>query len=593
VLEMNMEFDPEVFNLRSDHKRPDKYVLPRALRRTVPEGIDKTGTLQQPLDEAAVRAELEWLLDEGDVECVAVAFMNSYLDERHERAVEEIVADVAGDDVPVSFSVDVLPEIGLYDRATATVVDASLKPVLSDYLGDLNQRLRQEEYAGPLLIMMGNGGVSAYDVVQEEPITSVNSGPAAAAVGTAELARAAGVPDIISMDMGGTSTDVCLIQDATPPVTTENDVGGTPIPTSMVDVSTIGAGGGSVAWLDERGVLQVGPKSAGADPGPICYDQGGERPTVTDANLLLGYINPEYFLGGEAALNFERARDGIEQTLGDPLGLSPEEVAAGVYGLANEQIYNQIRQVSVQRGRDPREFTLVAIGGASPIHAGIVADRLDTDVLVPTNAGTLGAYGLLRSDIRHDFVRSINPQPLAPGLLDTVEEAYEVLKTDARETLREERVQDGDWRFERTLETRYQGQVHQITIPVPDGPIEDVSALADRHHRKHESLFSFRDQESPIEVLSARLTAVAPTPGVPTGRGGRGNAPADAHKGTRDVAFGADAAFQEADIYDGSTPVDGRVYGPAVIEAAYTTVVVPPSFVATSDENGNYHLTTS
>ncbi|PSQ17536.1 hypothetical protein BRD00_07490 [Halobacteriales archaeon QS_8_69_26] len=590
VIELNMERDPDIYDLWSDHKDPGRTVIERSLRRPVPERVDDEGRVREELDESDVTRAVDRLVDEG-AECVAVAFMNSYLDDRHERAAERVLAD-REDVAAVSVSTAVFPQIGLYDRITTTVIDASLKPVLREYLGDLESSLRDAGFDGTFLIMKGNGGVSLPEVLAEEPVLSVNSGPAAATVGNAATAGVAGFEDIISVDMGGTSTDVCLITEGTPLVTTDNSVGTKRVPVSMVDINTIGAGGGSIAWLDGREVLQIGPKSAGADPGPICYGQGGDRPTVTDANLLLGYLNPEFFLGGETSLDVEAARRGIRERLADPLGIDVEEACAGVVELMNEQLINQIRQVSIQRGYDPREFALVTVGGAGPLHVGPLARRFETTAIVPETAGTLSASGLLQSDIKHNFVRSFPPEPLSGAVLERVKEAFEEMEAEARETLREEDTPEESWSFERTVSTRYEGQVHYVDVEVPPEveKLTDVGTIEDYHHEQHEKLYTFCDEESAVEVVNIRLTAVAETEKPRLAGTGGGVDPAEAVKDHRDVYFPARGEFVRTPIYDGRHDVQGDFEGPGVVEFPHTTLVVPPAFDASVDRRGNYVL---
>jgi len=582
VVELNMSRDDDIYDLRSEHKKQAPF-LRRYLRRTVSERVDRTGEVTTTVERSEVEAEIDRLLDEG-VESVAVALMNSYLNEANERAVAEIVSE--RDEVDAySRSTDLASKMSLYDRSLLAVVDASLKPVLREYVDDLAGQLAENGFTGVFLIMKSNGGVSKPEVLKRKPVLSLNSGPAAAVVGNATTAEVAGFLGIISMDMGGTSTDVSLIQNGSPPVTTENEVGDTQVPIPMVDINTIGAGGGSIAWLDDRDVLRIGPKSAGAMPGPICYGLGGTRPTVTDANLVLGYLNPDSFLGGEMSLDVNDARQGIEEHVAEPLDLSLEEACAGIYRITNEQIVSQIRQVSIQRGHDPRDFVLVSVGGAGPVHAGAVAEEFDATVLIPEAAGTLSAYGLLQSDVKHNFVQSMSARTLSSETLSEVGDVYDDLRDEATTTLADEGIPRERWQFERRMSTRYKGQVHHVDIEVPIAELT-VDGITERHHEKHESLYTFKDRDSEIEIVDLQLTATARTEKPSISPVDEGVVPADAVKERREAYFSE--GFEQATIYDGDARIRGSFEGPAIVEFSHTTVVVPPRFTVNVDERGNY-----
>jgi N-methylhydantoinase A len=582
VVELNMDRDDDIYDLRSDHKRKPPF-LRRYLRRTVSERVDRTGETTNAVDRSEVESEIDRLLDAG-IESVAIALMNSYLNDGNERLIAEIVAE--RDDVEAySRSTNLTSKMSLYDRSLLAVVDASLKPVLRDYVDDLVGQLSEGGFACVFLIMKSNGGVSKPEVLKRKPVLSLSSGPAAAVVGNAVNAEVAGFTDIISMDMGGTSTDVSLIQNGDPPVTTENEVGNTQVPIPMVDINTIGAGGGSIAWLDDRDVLRIGPKSAGAMPGPICYGRGGTRPTVTDANLVLGYLNPGSFLGGGMNLDVEDARQGIEERVAEPLDLPVEEACAGIYRITNENIVSQIRQVSIQRGHDPRDFVLVSVGGAGPVHAGAVAEEFDGTVLVPEAAGTLSAYGLLQSDVKHNFVQSMSARTLSSEALSDVDGVYDELREEAATTLGDEGIPRDRWHFERRMSTRYKGQVHYVDIDVPSDDLT-VDEITERHHETHKSLYTFEDRDSGIEIVDLQLTAIARTEKPSIGSAAEGVDPADAIKERRQAYFGD--GFEQTTIYDGDARIRGSFEGPAIVEFSHTTIVVPPAFDVYVDEKGNY-----
>ncbi|MFB6194644.1 MAG: hydantoinase/oxoprolinase family protein [Haloplanus sp.] len=581
VLERNMESSSNVYDLR---REPSLALVPRYLRRGVPERIDSDGTVLEPLDVDAADGVVDDLVAEG-ASAVAVALMSAYAEDAHERTLAERVAE-REDVAAVSASTDVYRTVGLYDRSVAALVDASLKPVVREYLETVESELRAAGFEGTLLLMQGNGGVTSAAVIADQPITSVNSGPAAGAVSAAYHAEQAGVSRVISFEMGGTSSDVCLVPEGDPLVSTDNLVGETPIPVPMVDVNTIGAGGGSVAWVDDRGVLQVGPTSAGSDPGPACYGRGGDDPTVTDANLALGYLNPDYFLGGAMALDGEAAREAIANGIADPLGVSVEEAAVGVRRVANEDIVNQIRQVSIERGYDPREFVLVAGGGAGPVHAATVAGRFDATAIVPRAAGTFSSLGLLEADVRHEFSRSVL-EPVSPGALETARSRFGEMERAARETLAGEGADGSMHAYQWQLETRYDGQVHELTIPVESD--DDAAAVERRHHDHHAERYDFADESATVEAVTARLTAYARTDGLSEASVDERVPAPEALKTRRSVHFTETEERVETPIYDGSRPIES-IEGPGIVEFEHTTLPIPPGFEARTDPYGNYVL---
>lgn len=581
VLERNMESSSNVYDVR---REPSMAPVPRYLRRTVSERIDCDGRVLESLDESDADRIVDELLQE-DAEAIAIALMSAYAEDRHEETLATRIAE-REDVAAVSASTDVYRTIGLYDRSIAALVDASLKPIVREYLDTIEAELQAAGFDGTLLIMQGNGGVTSAEVVADKPITSVNSGPAAGAVSAAFYADQTEDHQVISFEMGGTSSDVCLVPDGEPLVGADNEVGDTPIPVPMVDVNTIGAGGGSMAWIDDRGVIQVGPESAGSDPGPICYGRGGDTPTVTDVNLVLGYLNPDYFLGGKMGLDLEAARAGVEDTLADPLNVSVEQAAIGVREVANENIVTQIRQVSIKRGYDPREFVLVAAGGAGPVHAATIANRFDTTAIVPRTAGTYSTTGLLHADVKHEFSRSIF-EPLTSESMRTIRNAYDEMEESARETLAAEGTDETSRYYRWQLETRYDGQVHELTLPVSRD--DDIEAIEQRHHEQHAHRYDFADESATVEVVTARLTGYARTEGLRQESIDEQVTASSAVKSHRPVYFSGDGSPVDTPIYDGSRAI-ATVEGPAIIEFEHTTLPIPPGIVSRSDPYGNYVL---
>src|SRR5215468_10995683 len=384
--------------------RPPEPLVPRPLRLEVRERIDARGQVLVPLDPAEVRDRVRQLIDDG-VRAIAVIFLHAYANGAHEAAVKALVTR----DFPrcsVSISSEISPELREYERASTTVVNASLQPVVADYVAALDQRVRARGIRAPLRLMQSNGGVMPAERAASRPVHLVVSGPVGGVVGGMAVARAAGFGRAITLDVGGTSCDICLVEGA-PRLVSQKEVAGNPIRVPMFDVHVIGAGGGSQAWLDDGGALRVGPRSAGAEPGPACYARGGTEPTVTDANLVLGRLDPEYFLGGAMPLDVASARRAIEAQVARPLGLSVEAAAAGILRVVNATMAENIKVVSVKRGFDPRNFALVAFGGAGPTHAGaLMGELMVPAVLVPHEPGTLSALGLLTTDVRRDYVRT-------------------------------------------------------------------------------------------------------------------------------------------------------------------------------------------
>lgn len=582
VLERNMSSSSDVYDLR---REPSLALLPRYLRRGIPERVGSDGEVLEPLNVAEADRVIDELVDDG-VEAIAVSLLSAYANDEHERQLRDRL-NAREELSAMSVSTEINQKVGLYDRSVATIVDASLKPAVREYLRTLESDLRTAGFSGTLLIMQGNGGVTSADLIADQPIMSVNSGPAAGAVSAAYHADLAGFSQVISFEMGGTSSDVCLVPDGEPLVSTDNEVGETPIPLPIVDINTIGAGGGSIAWIDDRNVLQVGPRSAGSDPGPACYGLGGEAPTVTDANLVLGYLNPDYFLGGTMTLDSERARDAIERRIADPLGVSIEKAARGIRKLANENIGNQIRKVSIERGYDPREFVLVAGGGAGPVHVAAIANQYGTRAFVPRVAGTFSSLGLLESDIKHDFTRSVL-EPMSDGLMKTIEGRFDEMERTAAKTLANEGNVDSSRSFQYHLDTRYDGQVHELSIPVSEA--DSPEAIERRHHRQHASRYGFADEDGTIEVVNARLTAYVRTGSVGQQPYENGVPSESAIKGYRSVYFTEVDERVEATIYDGTTPIRDSIVGPAVVEFEHTTLPIPSTFESRTDSYGNYIL---
>ncbi|KQX66667.1 hydantoinase/oxoprolinase family protein [Angustibacter sp. Root456] len=572
-------------------------IVPADRVRTVRGRLAVDGSEVRPFDEAEAVAAARFFKDAG-ITTIGVCFLHSYANPVHEVAMREVLRREHPDAV-VSISSEVLREYREYERSITTLVDAAVKPNIRRYVENIGRRLADYATAAegprdvPFYVMKSNGGVLSAAEVVHQPITTVLSGPAAGALGAAVVARAAGVDRVLTCDGGGTSTDVTVVVDGRPALTTEGSVGAYPSKIPMIDVVTVGAGGGSIAWVTPEGTLKVGPQSAGADPGPVCYARGGTEPTITDAHLVLGRI-PPHLLGGEVPLDAEAAR-GVIDRLSERLGLAPEDCATGILEISAWNQANALRQISIKRGLDVRDFTLVTFGGSGSLLACRLIDVLGLHgVLVPPDPGNLSAYGLLTVDVRNDYVRTTvaRQSQLDHARLDAV---LGELQDEADAALAREGFDPSARRFERTADLRYFGQAFEVRVPVPDGAVdaELATTVADAFHAEHRALYGYDLRDDPrqeVEWVNLRVTGVGPirTPELPMAVGGRGSGAA--RTGTRRAHFGD--GWCEATVYDRSRLGSGDVVeGPAVIEEFGSTVPVHPGFRAEVDRHANLRIT--
>ena len=582
VLEIGRQDRPDIYDFGAE--KPDP-VVARDRRYEVSERLDERGNVLKPLDEDTVR-ELAADLRAADVESVAVSLLFPFEDDTHERRVRELLRE-EGVDASFSLSSVVLPEIREYERTLATALNAALKPVMDEYVGQLATELREYGVRAPLKVMQSNGGVITADAARERPVDTLLSGPAAGVRGATYVADRAGVSDLLTMDMGGTSCDVSLVEGGDPLVTTDTEVGDYPVSVPTVDVHTVGAGGGSVAWIDDGGALRVGPESAGADPGPVCYGRGGTRPTVTDAHLLLGRLDPSAFLSDELDADPDDVRRVVAERIAEPLGTSVEAAAQGILDVADANMERALRVVSVERGHDPREFAVVAYGGAGPLHAPGLAERLGAPrVIVPRTAGVLSALGLLVSDVAYDYSAS-RVRPLADADPEAIEAAFAEFETEGRERLAEADLPADRIRFERSADLRYVGQSYDLSVSVPNEVDGDVlTGLEARFHERHRRRYGHASPDEPVELVTLRCRArgVVETPDLRV-EGGDGSA-ADARRATREVVFGGEAC--DTSVYDRSRLVPGASFdGPAVVEGGESTTIVHPGQRAQVDHDAN------
>jgi N-methylhydantoinase A len=571
VLEIRRQDRPALYDLGAEKPTP---LVPRRRRYALNERATITG-IETSVGDDEVR-DLARELDE-DIESVAVCLLHAYAHPENERRVAEILREEC--DAHVSVSHEVLAEFREYERTATTVADAYVTPAIDSYVRQLEARADDLGVPAPR-VMQSNGGIANPATVREHAVTTVLSGPAAGVVGADATASAqtSGLQGLITFDMGGTSSDVSLVRDGEVERTTDATVEGRPIGVPMVDLTTVGAGGGSIAWVDSGGALRVGPESAGADPGPACYGRGGSRPTVTDANVVLGYIGGSSALGGELELNTEAAHE-VLADLATEAGLnSAQEAARGVYRVANATMTRAIRSVTVERGHDPRQFGLVAFGGAGPMHAAALADALDIGtVIVPRACGVLSAYGLLAANEKHDAVRTYRT-PLDDIAIDAVEDAYAGLA----ESVRADMSDPAAARIERAADCRYMGQSFELTIPVDD-PI-DPAALEDRFHDAHETAYGYR-MDDRVELVTLRTTANIEREPTTPAYAGEG----ESRKGSRTATFGDDR--RETSVYAREALAPEReLTGPTILEQDESTVVVPPAWSGTIATDGTLVL---
>jgi N-methylhydantoinase A len=573
-------------------------IVPADLVRTVAGRLDHTGAQLRPFDDDQARAVARWYAGRG-VDRIGVCFLHAYANPAHERRMREILA-AEHPDAAVSLSSDVLREYREYERAMTTLVDAAVKPVVARYVATIERRLADVfRRPVPFAVMKSNGGVLSAHEVTRQPITTVLSGPAAGALGAALVAaeagfHGAGFDEVLTLDGGGTSTDVSVVRQGEPTLTTEGSVGQYPSKIPMIDIVTVGAGGGSVAWLSPEGTLKVGPRSAGAQPGPLCYGRGGTEPTVTDAHLALGRI-PAHLLGGEVPLDPDAARAGLA-TLAGQLGLGVPELAAGILEISAWNQANALRQITVQRGLDVRDFVLTTFGGSGPLLLCRLVDILGLRaVVVPRDPGNLSAFGLLTVDVKHDGVRTFVTRhaTLDPAAAAAV---FDELTGDAARALRAEGFARTAHRYQRLADLRYYGQAFEVRVPVPDGDFDasaaaaTVAAFHQAHHRLYGYSLAHRPEQQ-VEWVNLRVTGVGPIsrprlPELSTMDGGIERA----RTGTRPTWH--DGSFVDTPVYrrDRLAPGDA-VPGPAVIEEYGSTVPLDPGFTATVDRLGNLVVT--
>ncbi len=581
LLEIGRQKRPDLYDLFVD-KPPT--LVSRDLRLEAPERIRHTGEVETPLNAEAVRAAGRKFREEG-VRSIAVCFLYSFVRPDHEQQAKRILQEECPDAF-ICASHEIAPEFREFERLSTAVLNAYLGPVMRGYIERLAPRLQALGMAANPHMTQSNGGVIGFEAAAALPVRTILSGPSTGVVGAQAVGRVAGFTDIITFDMGGTSTDVALLKGGQPRLASEAIVHGYPLKAPMIDIHTVGAGGGSIAHVDSGGLLKVGPSSAGADPGPVCYGRGNREPTVTDANIVLQTLNPTHLLGGRMAVRQDLAKEAIGR-LARKLGLGLMETAQGILSVVTANMARAIRVISVQRGHDPRDYTMMAFGGAGPLHAARLARELEIGrVLVPRNPGILCAMGLLLTDLRADFA-STRLMPLEAGSAPAIERTFAALQRRAEDWFEREGISAANRRLNRTVDMRYTGQNYELAVPMPEAPLssDTLDRLGEGFAAAHQRMYGFVAEEEPVQFVTFRVEAVGLVrKATLTEHAFAGEDASQALCGHREVWLAEAGAFVPCPLYDRNRLEAGnRFAGPAVIEQMDTTTVVLPGMTARVD----------
>jgi len=597
ALEMRRGIREEQYNNRYTNVEP---LVPRYLRYPVEERLDYKGDILTELKKSDVLDAAEWFKKEG-IEAVAICFMNSFANDINESKAAEIIKEKLGSGfnesgVYLTISSEFLPSIRFYDRISTTVLNSYVGPILRSYLTSLTKKLKDAGFEGVLLIMQSNGGVVSPQVAMDKAAVTLLSGPAAGPVAGVEYTSIQDYDDCLTIDMGGTSFDAALIKDKTPLVTTEGEINRLRLALPMLGIVTIGAGGGSIGWVDEGGLLRMGPQSAGSKPGPACYDLGGELPTCTDADLVLGYLDKDFFAGGKIPLNYDRAEKAIKEKIAGPLGMNIVEAASGMYHVVNVNMASGVREVSVKRGHDPREFPLVVAGGAGPVHACMIALELEIPVMIiPKESSIFCAAGMLMSDLKHNFVRTYST------LLNKIDKQkfrslFHEMKREATELLTSEHIPKESIQYVYSLDMRYVKQYHEVNVEVTREELEkeDIESVVLKFHPEHNRLYgySLKEEGTSIELINLRLLSIGKTekPKFRQEEYDKEDS-SKALKKKRKVYLPLKKAFEEVPVYNGHQLRFGnKVIGPAIIEQVNTTTFITPEYNVICDKYGSYTM---
>lgn len=588
VLEMGRLKRTRMYDLFVDAETP-VFLAPRRRRRGVPERVGPDGQIVKPLDREAVKATVRALLETEHPQAFAVCLLFSFRNPAHEQEVRSIIHEL-DPELSVSLSSEVDPMFREYERTVVTAFDAYVRPVIESYVERLESELQTLGIDAPLQVMQSRGGITSAELVSRRPVSILLSGPAAGVIGAQHAGTEAGHSNLISIDVGGTSADVSLVRAGAPLVTDEGMIDTYPLRVPMVDVTTIGAGGGSIAWIDPGGSFRVGPVSAGADPGPVCYGRGGTQPTVTDASVVLGYLNPELFAGGTLRLDADAAWAAMAE-LGGRLGLAPEEAAAGVHRVINSRMADAIRLVSIKRGYDPRDFALVLLGGAGPLHSGRLAAELGIPTqIVPAVPGVLSALGLLEASVEHDAAATValRADQADPQALEVV---FATLEARAAELMAHDRANPAEVTTTRSADGRYAGQAYSLEVKgLATADNISIAAFIEDFHAAHERVYGHALRDAPVELVNLRVVQSWRLPVVAL-QPAQASTPGAQRK--RRAYFEELGGFVDTLVVSRGELVPGdRLDGPAIVEQRDTTTVVYPGHHAEVDAAGNLLITT-
>lgn len=603
VLELRRIRIPELYNFFLDKPSP---MVPRRWRFEVAERINAAGEIATPLDLEDLDRVLDQIAAEK-IEALAICFLHSYANPQHEHLVAERARRRLPSGVFITCSADLVPEIREYERTSTTVINASVGPVIHDYLNNLTGRLKAADVSAPLQVMMSNGGLTSASMAMERPATMVESGPAAGVIASSHLARICGLANAITLDMGGTTAKAGIIEEGVVARTSEYEVGaginvssqlvkgrGHALKLPVIDLSEIGAGGGSIAAIDASGLLKVGPNSAGADPGPACYGRQGTCATLTDAMVVLGYLNPEAIAGGRIPIDAEAAWNVVSERIAKPMGNTPEQASYGIYLVAAAAMTRAVKAISTFRGRDPREFDLIAFGGNGPLMAAQIAEELMMQrILIPHHAGVFSAFGLLTGNTQYEFSQALVRRNDV-GSTREVAAAFSSLENKARSALQVDGYSEGMLSIKRLADLRYAGQAYELTVEVDLGEVTDVliQDILRRFHREHEKTYGHANEHEPVDLVGLRVQASpAVTDEVSYGKHWRGGSSDENVELTpRRSYFGPQKGFLDVPVLTRAGLTDTLRAGPIIIEEEESTCVVPPNWSATLDRFGNIVL---
>jgi len=597
VLEIRTLRMPRLYDIGWTKPPP---LVERYLRQVVDERVNAQGVIERALDPADAERAVDALLAEK-VETIAVCLLNSFANPKHELAIADIIRRKAPT-LPLSVSYEVLPEIKEYERTSTVVVNAYVMPIVSSYLRALRKGLDAAGIPARLLLMQSNGGLTTDNAAAERPMNIIESGPAGGVVGAQALAKAKGLKKILTFDMGGTTAKASMVEDGEVTRASEYSVGagimigsrlltgaGYTLKVPAIDLAEVGAGGGSLVWIDGGGSMQIGPESAGASPGPVCYDKGGETPTVTDANVVLGYINPQYLVGGAVKLNAAKAKSVFAEKVAAPLKMSVEQAAYGAHQIAGSNMIRAIKAVSTERGRDPREFALFAFGGNGPLFAGGMAKALELSrIVVPPSAGLFSSFGLLYADVEHHYARTFR-RLLRKADLAEIEAAWSELARQALDQLQAEGFTGARAKLRRSAALHYEGQSYELTVPMPDGPIDQamVAHLEESFGREHEKTYGHRaGPEEPVELVAMQVVGLGLRDGGGVPERVRSSRAEPTPPPPRKAYFGAETGWLDTPVLRRSDLAGGKT-GPLIVEEYDATCVVPPGATASLDSAGN------